>query len=496
MTATGARPGPMSESIREVLAREAAEAEARAEAEERGEVAPAPGQRAGMTATDPRPATRATAPSQVPPAGPDPLSGHHADGNQIIVAAEGTTSPQARPATEPKTPSPAGNGTAPPARFPSATRTRTPEGHQFGQGQDHSDSQMWRALADDIPGGQPIREIQADSVAGEQAPPAPAREDAAVTDAPSALAASYTPFLASPVLAMYAEIIDDLESSRIANENRLRQFVRADDGERMPPDVCDPEDKAVTAKLLRAVRLEAGLAAQQARNPRRLPGWMPEVQDLCELVVLIQAAEHEATLTLRRTMRKHPLWQWAKGIAGLGDKQFARFLGVTGDPYVRGVIDYGDGITAAPYPRTLGQWRAYCGHGDPGRRPFTGMSQADAKALGNRTAKMRAHLIAEQFMKSVGGTDAGGAVKPRSPYRDVYEAARETYSTRVHEAECRNRSRFSPNGCGIREHPEWGEPGSPWRDGHQHAAALRLVAKTFLDDLYAEAKRLHEEAGR
>lgn len=43
----------MSESIREVLAREAAEAEARADAEERGEVAPTPGQRGRNSAADP-----------------------------------------------------------------------------------------------------------------------------------------------------------------------------------------------------------------------------------------------------------------------------------------------------------------------------------------------------------------------------------------------------------------------------------------------------------
>jgi hypothetical protein len=43
----------MSESIREVLAREAADAEARAEAEERGEVAPTHGQRGRKHAADP-----------------------------------------------------------------------------------------------------------------------------------------------------------------------------------------------------------------------------------------------------------------------------------------------------------------------------------------------------------------------------------------------------------------------------------------------------------
>jgi hypothetical protein len=43
----------MSESIRDILAREAREAEARAEAEERGEIAPAPGQRGRRRAGDP-----------------------------------------------------------------------------------------------------------------------------------------------------------------------------------------------------------------------------------------------------------------------------------------------------------------------------------------------------------------------------------------------------------------------------------------------------------
>lgn len=43
----------MSESIGEVLAREASEAEARADAEERGDVAPTPGQRGRKRASDP-----------------------------------------------------------------------------------------------------------------------------------------------------------------------------------------------------------------------------------------------------------------------------------------------------------------------------------------------------------------------------------------------------------------------------------------------------------
>jgi hypothetical protein len=43
----------MSESVRDMLAREAAEAQARADAEERGEVTPTPGQRGRRRAEDP-----------------------------------------------------------------------------------------------------------------------------------------------------------------------------------------------------------------------------------------------------------------------------------------------------------------------------------------------------------------------------------------------------------------------------------------------------------
>lgn len=43
----------MSESVRDMLAREAAEAEERADAEERGEITPSPGQRGRRRAADP-----------------------------------------------------------------------------------------------------------------------------------------------------------------------------------------------------------------------------------------------------------------------------------------------------------------------------------------------------------------------------------------------------------------------------------------------------------
>jgi hypothetical protein len=53
--------------------------------------------------------------------------------------------------------------------------------------------------------------------------------------------------------------------------------------------------------------------------------------------------------------------------------------------------------------------------------------------------------------------------------------------------QCRNRIRFPAkgyNGCGIALHPEWGAPGSPWRDGHRNMDAHRVVQKALLVDLW------------
>ena len=82
---------------------------------------------------------------------------------------------------------------------------------------------------------------------------------------------------------------------------------------------------------------------------------------------------------------------------------------------------------------------------------------------------------------------------PCSPYRLLYDRARANVADRVHHAECRNRSRITPNGCGTREHPEWGAPGSLWRPGHQKQHAVRVVAKEILKDLWREAGRIHLE---
>lgn len=89
-------------------------------------------------------------------------------------------------------------------------------------------------------------------------------------------------------------------------------------------------------------------------------------------------------------------------------------------------------------------------------------------------AKMRAFLISESCVKNA-----------RSPYRKVYDDAREKYAEAIHAAPCRR--------CGPKGTPA--SVGSPLSKGHQHARAMRMISKELLRDLWLEAKRIHELAG-
>jgi hypothetical protein len=239
------------------------------------------------------------------------------------------------------------------------------------------------------------------------------------------------PQLADPHLAMAADVLDDLERVRIANENRLRQLTRStedSDGE------------------LRGF----GLDEQH-----------PDVARLAGLVDGLVKLEHEAELQLKRQLRRHPLGPWVKAARGVGEKQAARLLAAVGDPYWNTLHDR---------PRTVSELWAYSGyHTVEGAAPVRARGQ---RANWSAAAKMRAHLVAVSIVK------AGG------PYREVYDEARAKHADAVHQVECRR--------CGPSGRPA--AVGSPVSAGHQHARALRAVCKAVLRDLWREAKRLHEEA--
>jgi hypothetical protein len=273
--------------------------------------------------------------------------------------------------------------------------------------------------------------------------------------------------LADPFLALAADVLDDLERVRIANENRLRQLTR---------DTTDKDGE------------ERGFGLTIDH---------PDVARLSALVDALAKAEHSATLNLQRMMRRHPLGPWIRQAKGVGEKQAARLLAAIGDPYWNDLHDR---------PRTVSELWAYCGYhvvftGQRGNdTQFPGASEdaggsnsnqltfdnqavsvgvAAARVRGQKSnwsanAKMRAYLIAESIVKC-------GDV-----YREVYDGGRKRYAAAVHQVDCRR--------CGSTGKPA--ASGSPMSAGHQHARALRLVAKRVLRDLWCESKRLHEQSLR
>lgn len=263
--------------------------------------------------------------------------------------------------------------------------------------------------------------------------------------------------LADPTLALAADVLDDLERTRIANENRLRQLTRDE------PD----EDGEIRG---------FGLTEDH-----------PDVARLANIVDGLTKLEHEATLNLARAMRKHQLGPWVKGQKGVGEKQAARLLAAIGDPYWNYLHDR---------PRTVSELWAYCGlHTLPAGRtradthstrasggnvPSSDQTPSDSHGLnvaarrkkGQRanwstTAKMRAWNIAGSMLK------AGN--------RDVYDKRKAATEGRTHATECVR--------CGPSGKPA--QPGTPWSDAHRHADALRIVSKWLLKELWRAARDIH-----
>lgn len=253
-------------------------------------------------------------------------------------------------------------------------------------------------------------------------------------------------------LELAAVVLDDLERTRVANENRVRSLEQ--DG------LGTEEEAAVVAGI---------------------------VDGLAKL-------EHDAQLSLQHAVRKHPLGPWVKSSVGIGEKQAGRLLATLGDPYWHGIDDR---------PRTVSELWALCGYhvlpvgqstsathrgiadgaqagGGTGHPPIGTQANhagvAPSRRRGQRAnwsaeAKMRAYLCAESCVK-----------QRHSPYRKVYDDAREHYTGAVHAVACAR--------CGPKGHPA--EPGTPLSAGHQHARALRKVSKEILKDAWRAAKQWHE----
>lgn len=290
------------------------------------------------------------------------------------------------------------------------------------------------------------RESQRSTVEGGSFAPPPAHDQFAGVAQDARVAARVEEYNLRnlPILCL-AENLYDIELARIAMANRLRSLAELDVGQADIP------------------RLEA-------------------------LVAGITDLEHRGTLDLERAMRHHPLAPWIARSRGVGLKQAGRLLATIGNPYW-------NERHQRPRRGPAELW-AYCGFdvrqrttdpqaasadvtspGDQGRHGTqcaTVAGEAPRRRKGqpsnwNEAARMRTRLIAESCMKSGG------------EYRDVYDTGRLKYADAVHHAPCHR--------CGPTGKPA--ATGTPLSPGHQHARALRLVAKAVLRDLWTEARDWH-----
>lgn len=214
-------------------------------------------------------------------------------------------------------------------------------------------------------------------------------------------------------LTIAADQVDDVERLRIASENRLRALTEA---------VEIPS---------------AGIVIDKAGKGT------PEATALEAQVEALRGAEMVAVRELRRSMRAHPLGEWCKEVHGVGEKSLARLLGVIGDPANRFDPETGEIV-----PRTVSQLRSYCGYGDAAAQ----RRKRGVQSNWNAEARKRLYVIAECLMK-----------QRQSPYRVVYDDAREKYAD------------------------------VDITDGHAHNRALRAVSKAFLKDLWLEARRVNHQ---
>jgi hypothetical protein len=220
-------------------------------------------------------------------------------------------------------------------------------------------------------------------------------------------------------------------------------------------------------------RLLDDLEHARKQNGNRIGALEREYGSALPALAVVQdglaAVEHEAVLALQRMWRHHPLAAWQKQTHGVGEKLMARLIAEIGDPYIATPHHWHEGTLIAdpPYPRTVSQLWQYCGLGNPHLKRRKGMTQDEAFLLGKTRAKSIVHLISE------------GLIKAANPeYRAVYDAARANVAEKTHESPCAQ--------CRAKA-------GDPWRPGHQHAHALRLVGKAFLRDLWIEARAGHDQ---
>lgn len=284
------------------------------------------------------------------------------------------------------------------------------------------------------------------------------------------------PTLFDPALSLAADILSDLEKTRIAQQNRIGQLTRAE---------VDSD----------------GLQRGFGLDPDH-----PDVIRLGLIVFRLEELEVEATKELERKLTKHPLADWVKAQKGVGKKQIARLLATIGDPYINGQTGKA---------RTLSGLLAYSGYhtlpssqgedeaqltdsaGDqpqfeqkaPPQPTAPGERVAARRRKGQRAnwstaAKTRTFLIAESCIKQLCASCKALRPVPNSEPLDQE-------MLRVHsDVDC-TCSPFRVIYDKRRLHTAKTNP--DWTDGHSHNDGLRITAKNILKELWKASRAWHKE---
>jgi len=230
-----------------------------------------------------------------------------------------------------------------------------------------------------------------------------------------------------------------------------------------------------------------------------------------DVVAAVLARQQDTEKLLGKAMRQAfrrvapDVYAWQQSMPGVGEHLVARLLGAIGHPVIAtphhwqepdhtpvdsrtervgSCQDHRDGtgrtgidalppgagpsrilVADPPFIRNVAKLWAYCGHGDPARRRRRGMSADEGAELGSPQAKMLVRLIASKAVMEPGRHVSAlfaGEQHPAEalrPYRRLYEEARLKYRGR-----------------------------EDWSEKRRENAALRLVGKRMLRDLWLAAR--------
>jgi len=217
-----------------------------------------------------------------------------------------------------------------------------------------------------------------------------------------------------------------------------------------------------------------------------LPEDDPMVVNTKALADALLGAEAATIKEIEKFVKKSIYRDFVKNNLGMGAKTVGRLLGALGDPYIATIHvkddkgePTGEKILRTRTLRELWAYSGYAVDNGEARRRKKGMTQEDAFALGNPQIKMRVFLLAESAMKAGKGKVVG------NKFRLIYEADKLRSENALHNVACVR--------CGTSGKPA--QPGTPLKDAHRHAQALRRVSKEILRDLWLIAKAYHEEQG-